>query len=56
LLNTILTPFAKEFEHYGKPKESDIRSMDYKIKHAWTRIKRYQEYKCALREVRSAGF
>ena len=38
VLNRIQSAFAREFEHYGKLKESDIRPMDYKTKQAWSRI------------------
>jgi hypothetical protein len=41
VLNRIQTTFAREFQRYGKLKESDIRPMDYAIKQAWTRIRRY---------------
>ena len=33
-LNIIQTTFAREFERYGKLKESDIRPMDYETKQA----------------------
>ena len=39
VLNRIQSAFAREFEHHGKLKESDIRPMDCKTKQAWTRIK-----------------
>ena len=39
VLNRIQSAFAREFEHYGKLKESDIRPMDYKTKQAWSRIR-----------------
>ena len=41
VLNRLQTSFAREFERYGKLKESDIRPMDYKTKQAWTRIRRH---------------
>ena len=41
VLNRIQSAFAREFEHYGKLKESDIRPMDYKTKQAWSRIRRH---------------
>ncbi len=41
VLNRLQTAFAREFEHYGKLKESDIRPMDYKTKQAWTRIRKH---------------
>jgi len=34
VLNRIQTTFAREFQRYGKLKESDIRPMDYKTKQA----------------------
>ena len=40
-LDRIQSAFAREFEHYGKLKESDIRPMDYKTKQAWSRIRRH---------------
>ncbi|ALI37236.1 hypothetical protein NMY3_03049 [Candidatus Nitrosocosmicus oleophilus] len=33
--------FAREFERYGKLKESDIRPVDHKTKQAWARIRRH---------------
>jgi hypothetical protein len=41
VLNRIQSAFAREFEHYGKLKESDIRRMDYKTKQAWSRIRKH---------------
>ena len=41
VLNRIQSSFAREFEHYGKLKESDIRPMDYKTKQAWSRIRKH---------------
>ena len=41
VLNRIQTAFAREFERYGKLKESDIRPMDYETKQAWTRIRKH---------------
>ena len=41
VLNRIQSAFAREFEHYGKLIESDIRPMDYKTKQAWSRIRRH---------------
>jgi hypothetical protein len=41
VLNRMQTAFAREFEHYEKLKESDIRPMDYKTKQAWTRIRKH---------------
>jgi hypothetical protein len=40
-LDRIQSAFAREFEHYGKLKESDIRPMDYKTKQAWSRIRKH---------------
>ena len=41
VLDRLQTAFAREFERYGKLKESDIRPMDHKTKQAWTRIRRH---------------
>ena len=41
VLTRIQSAFAREFERYGKLKESDIRPMDYKTKQAWTRIRKH---------------
>ncbi len=41
VLNRIQTAFAREFQRYGKLKESDIRPMDYETKQAWTRIRKH---------------
>jgi hypothetical protein len=41
VLNRIQSTFAREFEQYGKVKESDIRPMDYKTKQAWSRIRKH---------------
>ena len=41
VLNRLQTTFAREFERYGKLKESDIRPMDYETKQAWTRIRKH---------------
>ncbi len=41
VLNRIQLAFAREFEHYGKFKESDIWPMDYKTKQAWSRIRKH---------------
>ena len=41
VLNRKQSAFIREFEHYGKLKESDIRSMDYKTKQAWSRIRKH---------------
>jgi hypothetical protein len=41
VLNRIQSTFAREFEQYGKLKESDIRPMDYKTKQAWLRIRKH---------------
>ena len=40
-LDRIQSAFAREFEHYGKLKESDIRPMDYKTKQAWSRNRKH---------------
>jgi hypothetical protein len=41
VLNKLQTSFARELERYGKLKESDIRSIDYETKQAWTRIRKH---------------
>ncbi len=41
VLNRIQTSFAREFERYGKLKESDIRPTDYVTRQAWTRIRKH---------------
>jgi hypothetical protein len=41
VLNRIQTAFAREFERYGKLKESDIRPMDHATRQAWTRIRKH---------------
>jgi len=41
VLKRIQSAFVREFEHYGKLKESDIRPMDYKTKQAWSRIRKH---------------
>ena len=40
VLNWLQTAFAREFDRYGKLNGSDIRPMDYKVKQAWTRIRK----------------
>ena len=40
-LDRIQTVFAREFERYGRLKESDIRPIDYKTKQAWARIRKH---------------
>jgi hypothetical protein len=41
VLNRIQTTFAREFQSYGKLKESDIPYTDYDTKQAWTRIRKH---------------
>ena len=41
VLNRIQSAFAREFDRYGKLKESDIRPMDNTTKQAWSRIRRH---------------
>ena len=41
VLNRIQTAFTREFQRYGKLKESDIRYTDFETKKAWTRIKKH---------------
>ncbi len=38
VLNRLQTAFAREFQRYGKLKDSDIRPTDYRTRLAWTRI------------------
>ena len=41
VLNRLQTAFRREFERYGKLRESDIRPIDYETKQAWTRIRKH---------------
>ena len=41
VLNRIQSVLAREFDHYGKLKESDIRPMDNTTKQAWSRIRKH---------------
>jgi hypothetical protein len=41
IVNRLQTVFAREFERYGKLKESDIRPTDYVTRQAWTRIRKH---------------
>jgi hypothetical protein len=41
VLSRIQSSFSREFEHYGKLKESDVRPMDYKTIQAWSRIRKH---------------
>jgi len=41
VLNRIQSALAREFDHYGKLKESDIRPMDNTTKQAWSRIRKH---------------
>jgi hypothetical protein len=41
VLNRLQTSFAREFQRYGKLKESDRRPADYATKQAWTRITKH---------------
>ncbi|WP_458719750.1 hypothetical protein [Candidatus Nitrosocosmicus sp. R] len=41
VLNRIQSAFAREFDQYGKLKESDIRPMDYKTRQAWSRMRKH---------------
>ncbi len=41
VLNRIQSAFAREFEHYGKLKESDIRPMDNTTEQTWSRIRKH---------------
>ena len=38
VLNRIQTTFSREFQRYGKLKESDIRPMDYETGQAWQEL------------------
>lgn len=41
VLDRIQTVFAREFQRYGKLKESEIRPTDSATKQAWTRIRKH---------------
>lgn len=41
VLNRLQTVFAREFERYGKLKESDISYMNYEAKQSWRRIRKH---------------
>jgi hypothetical protein len=41
VLDRLQTSFAREFQRYGKLKDSDIRPMDYATRQAWTRIRKH---------------
>jgi hypothetical protein len=41
VLERLQTSFTREFERYGKLKESDIRPTDYATRQAWIRIKKH---------------
>ncbi|HYG00082.1 MAG TPA: hypothetical protein VD815_08310 [Candidatus Saccharimonadales bacterium] len=41
VLNRIQTTFAREFQRYGKLKESEIRVTDDETKQTWTRIRKH---------------
>jgi len=41
VLDRIRTAFAREFNRYGKLKESDIVYSGYEIKQAWSRIREH---------------
>ena len=41
VLNRLQTVFAREFERYGKLKETDIRPMDYVTRQAGSRIRKH---------------
>jgi len=41
VINRIQSALAREFERYGKLKESDIRPMDNTTKQAWSRIRKH---------------
>lgn len=41
VLDWMQTHFAREFERYGKLKESDMMHTNYETKQAWTRIRKH---------------
>lgn len=41
VLGRIQTIFAREFQRYGKLKESDIRPTDHATRQAWSRIRKH---------------
>lgn len=41
VLHRLQTVFAREFQIYGKLKESDIRPTDYDTKQAWSRVRKH---------------
>jgi hypothetical protein len=41
VLDRLQTVLAREFERYGKLKESDITHTNYETKQAWKRIRRH---------------
>ncbi|WP_148687522.1 hypothetical protein [Candidatus Nitrosocosmicus hydrocola] len=43
VLNRIQTSFTREFQRYGKLKESDIRAMDYATRQTWSRIRKHMK-------------
>lgn len=44
VLNRIQTTFTREFERYGKLRESEISHINYETKQAWKRIRRHIKY------------
>jgi hypothetical protein len=41
VLDWLQVHFAREFQRYGKLKESDKNLGKYEVKQAWTRIRKY---------------
>lgn len=41
VLHRLQTVFSREFERYGKLKESDISHMNYDAKQSWKRIRKH---------------
>ncbi len=41
VLDRLQTVFSREFERYGKLKESDISYMNYEAKQSWRRIRKH---------------
>jgi hypothetical protein len=41
VLNRLHTAFVREFNRYGKLKESDVRPTDYETRQAWSRIRNH---------------
>lgn len=50
VLDRLQTVFAREFQRYGKLKESDIRPMDYATRQAWTRVRKHIKKRTNLKK------